>query len=121
MLPYDMNAFKREFIKKKTPEKELTLETSPIQILTTPTPTEKVACEQGRSELLTTLTSSTADPSSAIPALNGDSMPIKALLHEPKTKMPKVYRTEREKSKPIFEKKEKIERKFFIIKPDCES
>ena len=33
----------------------------------------------------------------------------------------KTYKTGREKSKPIFEKKEKMERKFFIIKPECES
>jgi hypothetical protein len=37
------------------------------------------------------------------------------------TKAKKTFKTEREKSKPIFEKKEKVERKFFIIKPDCES
>jgi len=59
MLPYDMNAFKREFIKKKTPEKEPTLETAPIEVKATVFQNDKVVIEQSRSELMTTITSST--------------------------------------------------------------
>ena len=31
MLPYDMNAFKREFVKKKTPEKDVIFEVAAIE------------------------------------------------------------------------------------------
>ena len=33
----------------------------------------------------------------------------------------KIVKSEREKSKPVFDKKEKMERKIFIVKPECES
>jgi|TARA_B110000285_G_C15116593_1_gene614464 hypothetical protein len=108
MLPYDMNAFKREFIKKKTPEKEPTPETAPIEVKATVVQNEKIEIEQSRSELMTTITS-TAEPvitnssTAAIqPITTSDLLATKAAA-EPKKK---TYKTEREKSKPIFEKKE---------------
>lgn len=103
-----MNAFKREFIKKKTPEKERTPETAPIEVKATVVQNEKIEIEQSRSELMTTITS-TAEPvitnssTAAIqPITTSDLLATKAAA-EPRKK---IYKTEREKSKPIFEKKE---------------
>ena len=104
-----MNAFKREFIKKKVPEKEANPETAPIEVKPTAVPNEKVEIEQSRSELMTTITS-TADPAAATngPAAAGQQIPTSDLLATKATAEPKkkTYKTEREKSKPIFEKKE---------------
>lgn len=57
MLPYDMNAFKREFIKKKTPEKEAHRETAIIEVKQSVIANEKIDVEQSRSELMKTIAS----------------------------------------------------------------
>jgi len=58
MLPYDMNSFKREFIKKKTPEKEVTPDiTFPIEITSPSFKNDKIDMEKSRSLLLKTITS----------------------------------------------------------------
>jgi hypothetical protein len=52
-----MNAFKREFIKKKTPEKEASRETAIIEVKQQVISNEKIDIEQNRSELMKTITS----------------------------------------------------------------
>jgi hypothetical protein len=49
MLPYDMNAFKREFVKKKTPEKEAMLEVAAIEMKQSPIATDKLDIDKSRS------------------------------------------------------------------------
>ena len=66
MLPYDMNAFKREFIKKKTPEKEAIGEIAIIEAKQSVIANEKIDIEQSRSELMTTITSNAVEPPTII-------------------------------------------------------
>ena len=104
-----MNAFKREFIKKKTPEKESTRETAHIEIKATASLNEKIEIEQSRADLMTTITLSAPEPlipNGPVVAIHqittSDLLATKVAL-EPKKR---TFKTEREKSKPIFEKKE---------------
>ena len=66
MLPYDMNAFKREFIKKKTPEKEASVEVAVIEAKQSVVANEKMDIEKSRSELMTTINSNAVEPPTII-------------------------------------------------------
>ena len=76
MLPYDMNAFKREFIKKKTPEKEASVEVAVIEAKQSVVANEKIDIEKSRSELMTTINSNAVEPPTIINGTAGTNIQV---------------------------------------------
>ena len=97
VLPYEMNLLKQEFIKKVDKAKESPDKKEPN--------TATIEDKAGAAEIR----ASPANEGSLEKSLQTSPAPTTHRIHK------------KERSRPNIEKKEKLEKKIFIVKPECES